>query len=480
MMHSTDEVTGLIAAFLAALCFGSYGVPMKGEAATRVDVDPLVFQSYKAFTVFATSSILIYINNALSSEYHYDDDIDMTTAADSSHWTFHKWTFSDFTPWAFVSALLWVPGGTAGVYAIRRSGLAVSVGIWSCVIVILSFIWGVLIFKEKQKSRLGAFAAMTVLCLGLCGIAYFSSTEVDEAKGKMKRGGNTGERKQPRQGECDDVVGESAPLIVDEKGENDSSDAASLDFETFPHCGQNPHCHQAVVDLRLPSFGTSINNNNNHSNGKDHTRTTYHLSKYHIGLFMAVVNGVLAASIMVPLHYAPPNATRGIGYSMSFGIAAALVVLLFWMLRFLVRSMDICIRHEGWSELWFVVGGNNEDREQRTIGIPASLQILSRIATESLGGGYWQMPSFHVKEMWRPGLTSGILFSMGSLFGIVGINNLGNFMGYSLSQSSMIISGLWGIFYYREIPGAMNMIGFLASSCIVFVGILLLANEHDV
>jgi len=46
-----DEIAGLVAAFLAALSFGSYTVPMKGEAATRVDVDPLVFQSYKAFTV---------------------------------------------------------------------------------------------------------------------------------------------------------------------------------------------------------------------------------------------------------------------------------------------------------------------------------------------------------------------------------------------------------------------------------------------
>ena len=45
---------GLIASLLAAICFGSYGVPMKGEAATRVDVDPLVFQTYKAFTVFVS------------------------------------------------------------------------------------------------------------------------------------------------------------------------------------------------------------------------------------------------------------------------------------------------------------------------------------------------------------------------------------------------------------------------------------------
>ena len=80
--------------------------------------------------------------------------------------------------------------------------------------------------------------------------------------------------------------------------------------------------------------------------------------------------------------------------------------------------------------------------------------------------------------MWRAGLTSGLLYSLGNLFGIVSIQHLGNFMGYSLNQSSMIISGLWGLLYYKEIPGLMNMIGFFISSLVVLVGILLMGREH--
>jgi glucose uptake protein GlcU len=52
-------------------------------------------------------------------------------------------------------------------------------------------------------------------------------------------------------------------------------------------------------------------------------------------------------------------------------------------------------------------------------------------------------------------------------------------MGYSLNQSSMIISGLWGIFYYKEIPGCRNILGFILSSVIVFVGILLMGRDHQ-
>eukprot|EP00986_Skeletonema_menzelii_P003265 scaffold980_cov140-Skeletonema_menzelii.AAC.4 len=389
-----DELIGLMAAFVAALSFGSYSVPMKGEAATRVDVDPLVFQSYKAFAVFLTSAILIYCNNILAEEenvnYH--------------NWaTFHKWSVSDFTPWAFLSAILWVPGGTAGVYAVRRAGLAISVGIWSCVIVIVSFVWGVLIFGEKQKSgALGAVKAVSVLCIGLCGIAYFSSSESE--KKKMK---NSLE---------EEVIDETTPMMS-------GDDNVSLDLESFPHCGQPPHSHQ-TLHLHLPLLIS---------------KKTIHVPKYHLGLFFAFLNGLLAATIMIPLHYAPPHSTQGIGYSMSFGVAAMIVVLFAWLLR------------------W----------------------IICAVQCRSVKDGYQSLPSFYFKDMLRPGMLAGLLYSIGNLSGIVSIQKLGNFMGYSLNQSSMIVSGLWGIIYYKEIPGFKNIVGFILSSVIVFVGILLMGRDHQ-
>ena len=413
----TDEFIGLLAAFSAALSFGSYSVPMKGEAATRVDVDPLVFQSYKAFAVFLTSTILIYCNNILA-----DEENDAYLISDNQHshynWPFHKWSLiSDFTPWAFLSAILWVPGGTAGVYAVRRAGLAISVGIWSCVIVIISFIWGVLIFGEKQKSgALGAMKAVSVLCIGLCGIAFFSSSE-PESKKKVKREHNKQRLKE--------VIDEATPLssvggddnILFEGGQ------ASLDLENFPHCGQPPHSHQ-TLHVHLPPLIS---------------KRTIHVSKYHLGLFFASINGLLAATIMIPLHYAPPHSTQGIGYSMSFGIAAVIVVLVAWLLRWMIRAVQC----------------------------------------RSLIEGYLSLPSFHFKVMLRPGMLAGLLYSIGNLSGIVSIQKLGNFMGYSLNQSSMIISGLWGIFYYKEIPGCANIIGFILSSVIVLVGVIVMGMDHE-
>jgi len=415
-MTNNDEFIGLLAAFGAAISFGSYSVPMKGEAATRLDVDPLVFQSYKAFAVFLTSSVSVYINNILADEY---SDIN-NQSSDDLTLSFHKWSFSDFTPWALLSAILWVPGGTAGVYAVRRAGLAISVGIWSCVIVIISFIWGVLIFGEKQKSGAwGAVKAVLLLCIGLCGVAYFAS---NEPKRKKKQHNSC-----PKEDEG--VIDETTPLssLGDDDNDNDDEfsegDQASLDFETFPHSGRSPHSHQ-TLHFHLPPLIS---------------KTTIHVPKYHLGLFMAFINGLLAASIIVPLHYAPSNSTQGVGYSMSFGIAAIIVVILAWLLRLMIRALQC----------------------------------------RSVVEGYLSLPSFHFREMLRPGMLAGILYSIGNLCGILSIQKLGDFLGYSLNQASMIISALWGIFYYKEIPGCKNILGFILSSLVVFVGILMMVRNHQ-
>ncbi len=42
------DAIGWFAAFVGAIGFGSFAVPIKGNAANSVDIDPLVMQSYKS------------------------------------------------------------------------------------------------------------------------------------------------------------------------------------------------------------------------------------------------------------------------------------------------------------------------------------------------------------------------------------------------------------------------------------------------
>mmetsp|Transcript_13667 Transcript_13667/g.17340 ORF Transcript_13667/g.17340 Transcript_13667/m.17340 type:complete len:132 (-) Transcript_13667:2-397(-) len=95
--NANSETCGWIAAVLAMICFGSFGVPIKGDAAKSVDIDPLVMQSYKTFMCFVASFFVLPLGV--------------------------KFTFS---PWGIVSGLFWVPSGVLAIYAIRNAGLALS------------------------------------------------------------------------------------------------------------------------------------------------------------------------------------------------------------------------------------------------------------------------------------------------------------------------------------------------------------------
>ena len=81
MLDSCSDGCGWIASLIACLFKGSFAVPMKSKASERVDVDPLVFQTYKTFMFFSISLILTPMILGEKSLV--------------------------FTPWGFVSGLLW-------------------------------------------------------------------------------------------------------------------------------------------------------------------------------------------------------------------------------------------------------------------------------------------------------------------------------------------------------------------------------------
>jgi len=79
---------------------------------------------------------------------------------------------------------LWFILGSIGcaIIAIKNAGLAISQGIWSSLIVIVSFTWGIIIFEEKVKSITGACVAVIMMMIGLCGKSYFSSEQKGEVQ----------------------------------------------------------------------------------------------------------------------------------------------------------------------------------------------------------------------------------------------------------------------------------------------------------
>jgi hypothetical protein len=107
---------------------------------------------------------------------------------------------------------------------------------------------------------------------------------------------------------------------------------------------------------------------------------------------------------MVPLHFAAMSGYGGPSYVISFACGAMLINVALWVLRYLF-------------ELYRLDGAYDK--------------------------AYHALPSFHLRDLWFLGGLSGLLWSMGNFASILSVTFLGQGIGYSFTQSSMLISGLW-------------------------------------
>jgi glucose uptake protein GlcU len=80
--------------------------------------------------------------------------------------------------------------------------------------------------------------------------------------------------------------------------------------------------------------------------------------------------------------------------------------------------------------------------------------------------------------MWLMGGSSGLLWSTGNIFSMISVRHLGEGVGYSVCQAAMLISGLWGIYYFREVVRQESIVKWFASALLTVCGILLLSYQH--
>jgi len=129
---------------------------------------------------------------------------------------------------------------------------------------------------------------------------------------------------------------------------------------------------------------------------------------------------------------------KGFAFIISFAIGAAIVTASFWILR--------C--------------------------------LFSIYTTKSISLGYQALPSFHLNVMWLPGGLSGLVWSIGNFGSILAVSNLGQAIGLSLGQAAMIVSGLWGIFWYKEIVDSRKIMLWFMSAIVTCLSITALCYEH--
>jgi glucose uptake protein GlcU len=490
-MADACEACGWAAAALSALAFGSFGVPIKCEAAQKVQIDPMVFQTYKTAMCFLTCWPILLALRHFQQQPEGDSDAEPQI----------QQKLFEFTPWGIVSGLFWVPGGVATVYAVQSAGLALGIGIGSSFIVLVSFVWGVFVFAEPIHSRAGATFAIACMMAGLLGMSYYSAPQspvvatahsastlddddnddefIDDGSSRARNSRGRHRIAEPSN------AGGTAPynhpnafpsysgiLTGEDSDENDKHLASDGEDRVMPrreHLSMDFLEHVSRPDDALDDSDDDEDEDESNRpptmpgaasiGGDSHSTHVVvfrgcKVTRRQAGMLAALFCGVWGGSITAPMTYAPPEA-RGTGYLASFAIGSSLVNFGLWVLRYLytVRVLYRDQLHEG--------------------GVP-----VRRAVGPVLAAAYRTLPSFHLRVMWLPGGLAGLLWSIGNFFSLIAVFYLGEGVGYPLVQTSILISGLWGLFYYKEVTGLERRAKWFASSLLTIFGILLLSYEH--
>ena len=88
------------------------------------------------------------------------------------------------------------------------------------------------------------------------------------------------------------------------------------------------------------------------------------------------------------------------------------------------------------------------------------------------------MPRWYLKELWKQGLAAGILLSVGMFGAILATSALGQGIGNSLVQTKILINGLWGICWFREVQDGRAITKWFVSAGISVTAILCLSYER--
>mmetsp|Transcript_17627 Transcript_17627/g.51322 ORF Transcript_17627/g.51322 Transcript_17627/m.51322 type:complete len:305 (-) Transcript_17627:50-964(-) len=292
--------------------------------------------------------------------------------------------------------------------------MVVAVGTWSGVKVVMSFFWGILIFKEPVADIWGTMCSFFLLALGLVGMSYYSapSTQRQSLESREKDETDVADQKQ-------------GPISL---------------YSPMPEDGQ----HKGIMSNdKVEILGVSV-------------------TKRQAGIGCAIFQGITTGSSLIPVHYAKEVGFGGAHFIISMAVGSVLANILLWIALYAYHFHGQC---------WLAVG--------------TTMKLHTEYFGDNTGGKqsiwvrtYHNMPCWHFSELIVPGVAAGLLMSV-AIFGcILSVTVLGQGLGNSIVQTKILTSGLWGIFWFKEIRGADTISKWFGSALVAIAGIALLGLEH--
>jgi len=418
---SSETAAGWLAVAVAVVSFGSFAVPIKWDCVRHADppVHPFVFQTYKSIWVFLTC------------------------------WLVLLWRPLNFTWLGVVSAAFWVPAGAAYVVAVDNVGVGITQAIVSSLVITVSTLWGLLFFHEPIRDGWLAALAFVLLAGGVGTMAYFSTQD----KTDMGFSDTPSANPPAANSKYDhDRVSESRTPLTSDKSNR----------------GFSPLLDDTAATDDLADERSVISGNQSDSGAKVLMAPPTHRNRT-LGFAAAMFNGLWGGSVMVPLKIASTQSSGddtpvgGVDFVVSFGVGVALITCFGWLLlgvRAAVAAITAKDLTPSRDSATFLATSPSEPSVECAVAHPVTRPF--------------QLPSMRPQLLMLPGALVGITWSIGNFASMFAVLALGEAIGYSACQSAVLVSGLWGLLYFKEAP--RGQLQWTAGALACTSGIVLLAH----
>lgn len=330
-----------------------------------------------------------------------------------------------------------------------------SVGTWSSIIVLTSFIFGIVVFQERVKNIYYTCDAFLVLVLGLIGMAKYAAAPVDDVD-------TVGNKKEPPKltkqlskggkGEVDAPISwqrstsVKKPKAAARDASQDMNNSINLQpMEVEPLLLDDASevliiRNTSLTEVDLEKEDTSAKKMENKDriiffNGR------MALTRHQTGVIGAIINGAWGGLNLIPVHYARrDDGMSGAAFLISFATGSLIVNTFLWII---------------------LIGYQMHQKKGNWEEVKAAL------------------PKWHIEHLWKAGLAAGLLYSIGNFSALLAVTYLGQGVGFSFCQLQLLVSGLWGVFYFKEIKGQERIAKWFMSAAVAVLGIICLSYQHE-
>jgi len=177
------------------------------------------------------------------------------------------------------------------------------------------------------------------------------------------------------------------------------------------------------------TIGKNLTNHSNYEavdeeeNEDDTRKNAADASLYWRGVVWASLVGIFGGSILAPTHYVPLE-SQGFAILPSFGIGT------------ITLAPALFLIHIWWTKV---------------------------------------TPPLNMDKAFFPGLLSGLIWNVSNVMSLIAIPVIGYSVAYPLLQGAVLVSGLWGIFVFKEISKQSTIMAFWCGSAVLIIGAVTLA-----